>query len=225
MGTIRLHNSPGFKYHLNTGIISCQIRSRSLTSSKTNVPSPVEGHWTSQHVNEVQKIAVVAKAGTFTLTFDGQTTGAINYNATSSDIESALEALSNISPSDISVIGDAGGPWIVQFEGSYQEVNVPVIIPDGSALLGPNHSITVSIVQQGNTDKLSPLVTTITEDHLPTTMIVSEAVAVTNFRSASPARLITSGTIKAPVDTSTAESQNRKIWRGKVFASRIKWPK
>lgn len=57
---------------------------------------------------EVQSlIATGATAGTFTLTFDGETTAAIAYNATAATVQAALEGLSNIDPGDVTV---AGGP-------------------------------------------------------------------------------------------------------------------
>ncbi|HFB97894.1 MAG TPA: hypothetical protein ENJ62_02025 [Bryobacterales bacterium] len=49
--------------------------------------------------------------GTFTLTYDGQTTAPIVYNAPSSVVESALEALPSID--DVTVTGSAGGPRTV----------------------------------------------------------------------------------------------------------------
>ena len=42
-----------------------------------------------------------ATGGTFTLTFDGQTTAPIPYNATGAQIDAALEALSNIGANNI----------------------------------------------------------------------------------------------------------------------------
>lgn len=68
-------------------------------------------------VNEVQKIAIqgTASGGTFTLTYAGQTTSAIAYNASAATIDTALEALSNIGSGDVSATGSAGGPWLVEF--------------------------------------------------------------------------------------------------------------
>jgi len=49
-------------------------------------------------------------AGTFTLTFDSQTTAAIAFNATAANVRSALDALSNIATGDIlSVPGSSLG--------------------------------------------------------------------------------------------------------------------
>lgn len=58
--------------------------------------------------SEVQTVTdTSATAGTFTLTFDGQTTSAIAYNATAAAVQSALEGLSNLNVGDVTV---AGGP-------------------------------------------------------------------------------------------------------------------
>lgn len=57
---------------------------------------------------EVQTITpTTVTAGTFTLTFSGQTTAPIAFNATAAVIQAALEALSNIAPGDVLA---AGGP-------------------------------------------------------------------------------------------------------------------
>ena len=47
-----------------------------------------------------------ATGGTFTLTFNGQTTAPIPYNATAAQIQAALEALSNIAVGDILAAGN-----------------------------------------------------------------------------------------------------------------------
>ena len=58
-------------------------------------------------IAEVQTLSKTTKAagGTFTLTYDGQTTGAIAYDATIGEIKDSLELLSNVSLDDIGVSG------------------------------------------------------------------------------------------------------------------------
>ncbi len=58
-------------------------------------------------IAEVQTLSKTTKAtgGTFTLTYDGQTTGAIAFDATLDAIKDALELLPNVSPDDIGVSG------------------------------------------------------------------------------------------------------------------------
>ena len=53
--------------------------------------------------NERQLVRVSASDGTFTLSFAGQTSGAIDNDASLATITSALEALSNIAPGDVTL--------------------------------------------------------------------------------------------------------------------------
>jgi hypothetical protein len=61
--------------------------------------------------------------GTFTLTYSAQTTAAIDFDATATEVQAALVALSNIGPGDIRVTGGPGNvdPFIVTFTGSLGE--------------------------------------------------------------------------------------------------------
>lgn len=63
-----------------------------------------EGVFQQQEV-QVLSMSGSPRSGTFTLEYDGQTTGALNYNATAPEVQAALEALSNITPGDIAVTG------------------------------------------------------------------------------------------------------------------------
>lgn len=56
---------------------------------------------------------------TFTLSFEGEETAAIPYDAAAGDVETALEALDAIEEGDVTVAGDAGGPYTVAFQGRY----------------------------------------------------------------------------------------------------------
>ena len=88
--------------------------------------SPFNGQLT----NESQTIAVAnATGGTFTLTFNGQTTGPIPVPLDNASIEAALEALSNID--DVAVTGT--GTRTVNFRGNNAEQNVPLMTGDGAA--------------------------------------------------------------------------------------------
>ena len=59
-------------------------------------------------VDERQDVVILASAGTYTLTYSGQTTAAIAYNATPAQVQSALEALSNVGVGQVSCT-QAGG--------------------------------------------------------------------------------------------------------------------
>ena len=66
------------------------------------------GPFNDQKTDEQQTVRVTnATGGTFTLTFEGQTTAPIAFNATAAQIDAALEALSNIEADEIQT---SGGP-------------------------------------------------------------------------------------------------------------------
>ena len=71
--------------------------------------------------NEKQTVTLTGAidGDVFTLTFDGQTTAQIAYDAGAATVQSALEGLSNIDPGDVIVTdGDPSG-WVVEFTGTY----------------------------------------------------------------------------------------------------------
>ncbi|AON96887.1 tail sheath [Mycobacterium phage Tonenili] len=51
--------------------------------------------------------------GSFTLSLSGETTSNIPFNATQGQVQSALRALPNLEDDEVTVTGDAGGPWTV----------------------------------------------------------------------------------------------------------------
>jgi len=78
------------------------------TQSAQDSQIKVDGFPSTSPVSEVQHLDFANKAtgGTFTLTYDGHTTDAINSNATLEEIQAALEALPNLSVGDVTVGGD-----------------------------------------------------------------------------------------------------------------------
>lgn len=100
--------------------------------------------------NEVQSLATsgTPTGGTVTLTFQGQTTSAIAFDATATDIQTALLALSNLDSGEVTA---GGGPLdeaavTLTFAGRYAGANVPKVTVT-SALTGgtaPTAEITVT---------------------------------------------------------------------------------
>lgn len=84
--------------------------------------------------------------GSFTLTFNGQTTSAIAYNATAAAVQSALRQLNNLSAEDVSVTGSAGGPYTVKFD---MDANVAQMTATGSLTGGSSPSVAVATSSQG----------------------------------------------------------------------------
>lgn len=88
-------------------------------------------------VQTLSKTGTVS-GGTFTLTFMGETTATIAYNAANSAVQSALEALPNIAPGDITLGGGPVNttPVTITFGGQYASADVPLIISDSTSLTG-----------------------------------------------------------------------------------------
>jgi len=75
--------------------------------------------------------------GTFTLTFAGQTTGAIAYGADASVVDGALEALGTIGPGNIEVTLTSGMPtYFCWFQGVFADSAVAMMTSNGSGLTG-----------------------------------------------------------------------------------------
>ncbi|MEU9947096.1 hypothetical protein [Streptomyces sp. NPDC047939] len=101
--------------------------------------------------NEVQTLTVTGgpTGGTFTITFSGQTTGALAYNATAAQVQTALEALSNIAPGDVVVTGNAGGPWTLTWGGAQLGENVAQPTTTETFTGGTTPDITIATTTAG----------------------------------------------------------------------------
>lgn len=103
--------------------------------------------------NEVQTVTITGTptGGTFTLTFAGQTTAALAYNAAASAVQTALRALVDIGPGNVNVTGSAGGPYTVTFVGSFAGTNVPQMTATSTLTGGTSPAVGVATSPQGST--------------------------------------------------------------------------
>lgn len=85
-------------------------------------------------------------AGTFTLSYAGQTTTAIAYNASAAVIKAALEALTNLVPGDVIVTGGPmpSTPVAIHFASG---INVANLTGNGALLTGSTPVLVVTIAQ------------------------------------------------------------------------------
>jgi phage tail sheath protein FI len=106
--------------------------------------------------NEIQTLSLgSATAGSITITFAGQTTGPIAYNATAAEVQTALEALSNVNPvlpgdegGDLTVTGGPlPGTITLTFGGQYAGTNVPPITATPTGLTGG--AVSINTATQG----------------------------------------------------------------------------
>jgi hypothetical protein len=75
-----------------------------------------------------------ASAGTFTLTFNGQTTAGIAYNATSAAVATALGNLSSVGAANVTVSGTAPN-WVVKFTNALAQTPL-ALTGSGTGLTG-----------------------------------------------------------------------------------------
>lgn len=97
---------------------------------------------------EVQTVTITGTptGGTFTLTYSGQTTSALNWNATANQVQTALRALSNIPDTDLTVTGGPGPgtAFQVAFTGTLANTDVAQMTATPSLTGGTTPSVTVT---------------------------------------------------------------------------------
>jgi hypothetical protein len=88
--------------------------------------------------DEVQLVTITGTpaGGTFTLTFDGETTAPIAYNASAAVVQAALLALASLRAGDVVVTGSAGGPYTLTFGGDFSEEDVATLTASAVGLTG-----------------------------------------------------------------------------------------
>jgi hypothetical protein len=125
-----------------------QAKSLELTSTREEVQmngalvayAPDNAGALTSLTDEVQAITKsgTVTGGTFTITYSGQTTAAIAYNATAATIQAELEALSNLAPGDVFV---TGGPINtrrihIRFAGTLAGTDVAEVTVSSASLTG-----------------------------------------------------------------------------------------
>ena len=145
----------------------------------------------------------------FTLTFQGETTQGIVIDSdpavTAANIDTALEALSiATSGDDFDVTGDFANGFVIEFQGDFENANVPLLVADvfpldvvGVTLVG-NFNITTVNAMVGNPLSLEPNVTIVT-----TTTI--DGVGDNEIQTISIPNIPGGGTFTLNVDTAPLE--------------------
>jgi PKD repeat protein/type 1 glutamine amidotransferase len=123
-----------------------------VTGDDSAAGSGDAGNWgqsIDQKTDENQTIRVSggATGGTFTLTFNGQTTAPLPFNATAAQISTALGALSTIGSANIQA---TGGPVntanvLATWKGTFEEKDVPSLTSDASGLTGGTPTVAIGV--------------------------------------------------------------------------------
>jgi hypothetical protein len=110
---------------LNTGDEFCNRYSQPVRHAFSADGSKAFWSYKSaSETNENQIVAIIASSGKFTLSFEGEATGEIEYNASAGEVEDELNALSTINAEggSVTVAGGPGSPtgttpYLVSFDG------------------------------------------------------------------------------------------------------------
>lgn len=118
---------------------------------------------TAGTVDEVQTLTITGTptGGTFKLSFRGQKTGTIAYNANAAAVQSALQALGTIGGGNVTCGGGTlpGTPVTITFAGALADQAVPTIVATDQAFTGgtaPAATVTETTAGLGQYDPLSP---------------------------------------------------------------------
>jgi hypothetical protein len=113
-------------------------------------------------VNELQTLTSVgapSTGGTFTLSFAGQTTAPIAFNATAAAVAAALNALANVTTQSGNVNISCGGgnlpgtPITVTFQNDLGTQDVPLLTANSAGLTGGTAVMTPSATTQGRSGR------------------------------------------------------------------------
>ncbi len=113
-------------------------------------------------VNEVQTVTITGgpTGGTFTLTYGGQTTTGIAYNATASAVRTALGALTSVGGTQhVSVTGGPGPstPYVVTFRGALGITDLTAMTGNAASLTGgTSPAVNVAETTKGVSGFISP---------------------------------------------------------------------
>lgn len=99
--------------------------------------------------------------GTWTLTVDGETSGAIAYNANAAAVDTAVEAITGVTSVTVTGAGTVADPWVITFV----DTGPKVVSGSGASLTGGDSTLTVTRTQVG-VDGIAAADTTITYDTL-----------------------------------------------------------
>lgn len=86
-------------------------------------------------------------AGTFTLTYKGQTSSALAFNATGATVQTALLLLSSFPAGTVTVSGGAGGPYVISLLTTLA-LDLTAITGNGASLTGGTFLITQTQIYQ-----------------------------------------------------------------------------
>lgn len=191
-----------------TGFFLCQPPDLDYDVAFTATYNATTERWEYQltesnlSLNELQIVTITSSSppsgGTFTLTFDGQTTGTIAWDSSSATVKAALDALSNITT--VNVTKDSSTQYQVTFNGSgMTKIDQPQMTGSAAGLTGGSgHSIVVTTSVDGGVQYGEWTVTAISYDG---TLYSGEATSSGSATVSNPATFIYADGVTVTIDT------------------------
>jgi len=146
-GAVQTHTFPSSPQNANYTITNTATDDLGLTGTNASLNCTVYVH-TPLNTNEVQTVTISSgtTGGTFTLTFNGQTTVPIAWNAPATgagSVRAALNKLSNIAPGDVGV-QLSGGVYTITFMQNWGYQDVPQMTCT-SSLVGGSCTVVTTV--------------------------------------------------------------------------------
>ena len=143
---------PGFYFNslnLNLSDTAAEVSGEGFGYKLNDLAGPLSATLT----DEVQQLTITGSptGGTFTLTYAGQTTSALAYNATAAEVQAALRALSNVLDTEIFCYGGQlpSGTITIHFAAGLGATNVGQITSTDSLTGGSTPATAISTLQAG----------------------------------------------------------------------------
>lgn len=137
-------NTMGLTFNRTTAGLTADIMAQrmneqiTMTGSPTDIPAlPVDPRaptlymGSSTTTNKVTTLAIAGATGTYVLTFDGLSTGAIAVGASTATVQAALQGLANIGANNVTVTGTPGTSYTITWTGALAGVDVSLLTISG----------------------------------------------------------------------------------------------
>lgn len=227
----RVHTSRKLKVYFPTGKLDLQQKRRTSTTAQSASTGGTAGHIGLSGTNEVQKLTITGTptGGTFTITFSGQTTAAIAFNASAFTIQLAMEALSNIATGDLEVYSATLGGTLptysmfFRFKGLYEGIDVPVMTTTDSLTGGSLPASAVTVIQAGSAPGTNSRSYAGGFDHQQSYINYEAEAPKATAIPTGEASYVRTGSITHVVESTTGSDASKKLWRGNTFSKRISW--
>jgi hypothetical protein len=165
------------------------------SSSSSGPPlSAVEAMTTAgsagQNASQIVSLAG-ATGGNFKLALDNNFTTALAYNASDSDVATALAPL--VGAGNVAVTGNDGGPWTITFVGTRSDQPVDALTVDTSQLTGGQIETRLLPAVNGPLTVTLQMLPSLTVDGVVSYVILGQSSATIQITDAQPAMTVSEG--------------------------------